>query len=318
MKKLQESIEIIQRLIEKNKEQLNALDQELAKKHLLKLYEYFQTEWNKKTEKQEKIESNARLFSWDEEEELENEEVIEDRSNYLEENKTVEELDEESIEGDMEGFENLSNANLQNEQMDVEDAPSENIEIGIEKKEKEINDIEEPKEVTINKIHNSEALTSNHFSFEPPADHSEIKENFFKEWTPKSSLVEKEEKAEKEEEVIHLKDEEKTFNPLLTDNTKSTFIDVEKDLNLEKKKVYFKDIRNQIGINDRYLYSNELFKNKEAYEKALDIINDAEDEKEIWDSLNDLLLTNKENYNEEDEVFMSFKETIHQFLKLSS
>lgn len=316
MKKLQESIEIIQRLIEKNKEQLNSLDQELAKKHLLKLYEYFQTEWNKRTEKPEKIESNAKLFSWDEEEEMENEEVIEDRSDYLEESKAVEELNEENIEDDKEDLEDLSDANFQKEQTDEEDVPSENIEIEIE--QKEINDFEEQKETANNKVHNSETFASNHFSFEPPDDHSEIKENFFKEWTPKSSLDEKEEKTANEEEVMHLKEKERKIDPLLSDNTKSTFIDVEKDLNLEKQKVYFKDIRNQIGINDRYLYSNELFKNKEAYEKALDIINDAENETEIWDSLNDLLLTNKENYNDEDEVFMSFKETIHQFLKLSS
>lgn len=316
MRKLQESIEIIQRLIEKNKEQLNALDQELAKKHLLKLYEYFQTEWNKKEDKQEKIISNVNLFSWDEEEieteEVEKESIVENEKVTLNENK-----EKNSEEG----------AEIQEENIELNQELEHSNSLETESVAKEIEIKEEKSENTTEEVNPSISLASNHFSFEPPVDQSEVKENFFKEWAPKSEIEENiDGEKNREQDNINvdqpliktdLQETEKALEPLFNDETKSTFLDVEKDLHLKKQRVYLKDIRNQIGINDRYLFSNELFKNKESYEKALDIINEAQNEDEIWGAINDLLLHNKEGFNEEDEVFMSFKETIHQFLKLS-
>lgn len=72
--------------------------------------------------------------------------------------------------------------------------------------------------------------------------------------------------------------EEATNLPQATQITTPVFI--------EKKTGTQKDIRNSIGINDKFLYMSELFNNdKNAYENALDEINELENYQQAYNWL---------------------------------
>lgn len=69
------------------------------------------------------------------------------------------------------------------------------------------------------------------------------------------------------------------------------------------------DIRKYIGLNDRYLFLNELFKNnKVAYDSCLDIINNASDLEEAHNLLVTIAAHN--NWDKEDETVESFYNVI--------
>ncbi|MCB9064271.1 MAG: hypothetical protein H6551_03920 [Chitinophagales bacterium] len=74
-----------------------------------------------------------------------------------------------------------------------------------------------------------------------------------------------------------------------------------------------KDIRTYIGINDKYLYINELFDDdKSEYDSVIKRINafNSFDEAESW--LNDNISI-KNNWDGDDETVMSFYELLNSF-----
>ncbi len=74
-----------------------------------------------------------------------------------------------------------------------------------------------------------------------------------------------------------------------------------------------KDFRNWIGINDRYLFMNELFdNNKFDYESLFDFINQCQDKKQAEEWLEKEYLQNKK-WNREDKTVELFYGLLHQF-----
>lgn len=74
-----------------------------------------------------------------------------------------------------------------------------------------------------------------------------------------------------------------------------------------------RDFRNWIGINDRYLFMNELFdNNKFDYESLFDFINQCQDKKHAEEWLEKEYLQNKK-WNREDKTVELFYGLLHQF-----
>lgn len=74
-----------------------------------------------------------------------------------------------------------------------------------------------------------------------------------------------------------------------------------------------RDFRNWIGINDRYLFMNELFdNNKFDYESLFDFINQCQDLKQAEEWLDKEYLQNKK-WNREDKTVELFYGLLHQF-----
>ncbi|MBL7718616.1 MAG: hypothetical protein JNL72_07260 [Flavipsychrobacter sp.] len=75
------------------------------------------------------------------------------------------------------------------------------------------------------------------------------------------------------------------------------------------------DIRNNIGINDKYLFMSELFGNdREAYEKALDAINKCDSYSEALEWMNEhVLFVNEGDANDENNTGQLFYDTISSF-----
>jgi hypothetical protein len=75
------------------------------------------------------------------------------------------------------------------------------------------------------------------------------------------------------------------------------------------------DIRQHIGINDKYQYISELFRNnKEAYEEVITEINSFDSLEEALSWLGQSVAT-QHNWNEEDESVQSFYRLLQLFFK---
>lgn len=330
MSNYKESLQIIKQLLEKSPNELNALDRGLAQKHLLELYSYFEfnaleeelkeaiiLEEDSQEEKESKHLYDVKLVDTEEqgEEDLSveivEEEIMEEKINPVEEKK-------EQLMNELFSMEDYTEESLMEETfMDKADEVIEEVveEIAEEIAEEEIivelaKDIEE--EVKEGKIEMEEDnLTSMSLSFDPPLSD----DDFLSQWQPKENVVEVSVSDVQaiEEEPVEEQLEETVIDALA--QTKSSINEISEDLNLSNQSKS-RDIKTLIGLNDAYLFTNELFKNRATYEKSLAALNELNSEEDALNYLKDILPAPAEDKDNEDETLAAFYELVHRFYKI--
>lgn len=250
----QESLRVIEKLLDKDPKKLNALDVAMANKHLLNIYEFFQNINPVKDGVNEKVTEKKDI-----------------ESGKPKKSQKIESL-------------GLFEINLLDNE--VEDTEAENSEINEALEETDVVELEEGLKSEMEESEDENVLNKLSIAFEPPVSHED--------WVPTQ------------------------MSSIFDDNTKSEFTFIEKDLQLEKKQTGNFDIRNMIGLNDRYLYSNELFSDKKTYESVLDQLNTFTTKEEAISYLKPYLEREVEDVDEEkniDEVRMSFDKLLDSFYK---
>lgn len=309
----QESLRVIEKLLDKDPKKLNALDVAMANKHLLNIYEFFQNKnpvkdaVNEKVTEKKDIESGKPKKSQKIEslglfeinlldKEVEEEQLSQQESKDIE--PLIETAEDENAEiqpVEVEGtksnplvadikIEIREKARV--EENEVEDTEAENSEINEALEETDVVELEEGLKSEMEESEDENVLNKLSIAFEPPVSHED--------WVPTQ------------------------MSSIFDDNTKSEFTFIEKDLQLEKKQTGNFDIRNMIGLNDRYLYSNELFSDKKTYESVLDQLNTFTTKEEAISYIKPYLEREVEDVDEEkniDEVRMSFDKLLDSFYK---
>lgn len=250
------SLKILQDLFSKDIHSLTSIEVDVAKKHLLELYECLmlvdlnvqegESFSSKKNKSSTKIKQEGQslfdvLYPLDEEQEgVDRKEEATEKS-FTEADLVIEEKSEIK-KNDFPSFDDMDDeSNLTPIQVNISKEDPKVFDVSLEDtREKEV---EENKRKEQGR---SELRDQIQVAFEPPLS----QDDFLDMWTPSDPEI------------------------ILQEPTKSGFSDVKEDLNLEKKAFSRGNIRALIGINDRYLFSNELFDNKEEYEKALDHLNE--------------------------------------------
>lgn len=99
--------------------------------------------------------------------------------------------------------------------------------------------------------------------------------------------------------------------PSVAESMKPLEFDFGQEIHFVPKNSKVFDVRSAIGVNDRYLFLNELFfKKKDAYDKALESINqmnDIDEAKEFVDGL-----AKEMNWDKEDETVQGFYQVLNK------
>lgn len=309
----QESLRVIEKLLDKDPKKLNALDVAMANKHLLNIYEFFQNinpvkdAVNEKVTEKKDIESGKPKKSQKIEslglfeinlldKEVEEEQLSQQESKDIEplietaedENAEIQPVEVEGTKSNplVDDIKIEIREKARVEENEVEDTEAENSEINEALEETDVVELEEGLKSEMEESEDENVLNKLSIAFEPPVSHED--------WVPTQ------------------------MSSIFDDNTKSEFTFIEKDLQLEKKQTGNFDIRNMIGLNDRYLYSNELFSDKKTYESVLDQLNTFTTKEEAISYLKPYLEREVEDVDEEkniDEVRMSFDKLLDSFYK---
>lgn len=293
------SLKVLKGLLSKEQDLLNQIEVDLAKKHLLNLYEYFndidvkQVEMtNSHRNKSSKINEDTQgLFD-----QLFNdpsstyEEGIDDRVENekpisLEEGNSIVEESMEKPSSEL-IFEEEKNEHKYEEEEEISESLNSIEEENLKAGEVEDNLIKPE----IDSISNMGSLSDQiQVAFEPPLSEGD----FLAMWTPSEEA-----------------------STILDEPTKSGFKDVSEDLNFQKKEASRGDIRSLIGINDRYLYSNELFHSKSVYEETLDQLNSMSDLENALKYLEQHLPQESIDVDQQiaaDEVYQSFIHLLERY-----
>lgn len=307
----QESLKVIEKLLDKDPKKLNALDVAMANKHLLNIYEFFQNINAEKDSINEKLTENKDVDSGKAKKSQKKESLGLFEINLLDKEQEEEQIpkqeskdivplievteDEDAEVKSVQDKETKSNPLVDDIKMEIREKPqiedndvedAENIEEEVSETLDALEEIEvvELEESEVMDSVDEDVLNKLSIAFEPPVSQEE--------WVPTQ------------------------MSSIFDGNTKSEFTFIEEDLQLEKKQTGSFDIRNMIGLNDRYLYSNELFSDKKTYENALDQLNTFSTKEEALSFLKPFLEREQGDIDDEknmDEVRMTFDKLLDSF-----